>query len=181
MSIHYSNLSHHLQGKAFDLLMEKFQPKDCKYILDLGCGTGNNAFKLLNHIGENGKVLGIDPHQERIIVARESFGQYQQLKFEQGYAKDVKNFGTNFDLAVTSTVLNWIPTREKIETFKSIHDCLSLNGEYIFNSVHVERKDQGFFGILNPQDRQKLHNIISHLRNVSYMNIYERLVSLKSS
>lgn len=40
-------------------------------VLDLGCGTGNLAVVLSELVGPEGKVVAVDPDEERIKIAKE--------------------------------------------------------------------------------------------------------------
>ena len=69
----YETLSGPMQGKIFDSLMEKVHIKKGFKIIDIGCGTGNNSFKLSKMVGDEGMVVAIDPIKERIEKSKESW------------------------------------------------------------------------------------------------------------
>ena len=123
----YQALSEAVQGKIFDTLLEKVDIKPGLKIIDIGCGTGNNSFKLSKMVGDNGMVVAIDPIKERIETARKSYGSSKNLRFEEGGAIDCWKFGTDFDLAVASVVLHWIPEQDRIKSIQGIYKCLKTD------------------------------------------------------
>ena len=158
----YAFLSQYVQEKFFDLLMETTNFEKAKNsVIDIGCGTGNNTIKLLPLIGSQSRVVGIDPIRERIEIARKVLDtgktNNHRLAFKQGSGLDVGNFGNDFDLAITATVLNWIRPEDKIPTFKAIYDSLRTGGEYIFNTVHIENNSQGFLAFFKSKTRREFY------------------------
>ena len=109
-AVDYQVLSESMQGKIFESLIEKIDIKEGFKIIDIGCGTGNNSFKLSKIVGDEGMVVAIDPIKERIDKAKEIYGSSStNLEFAEGGASDCYKFGMDFDLAVSSNVLHFIP------------------------------------------------------------------------
>ena len=63
-------------------------------ILDLGCGTGELSAYLADLVGPEGKVVGVDPDKERILVAQQSYGDVKNLSFLEGSASNFPGIGT---------------------------------------------------------------------------------------
>ena len=131
----YETLSGPMQGKIFDSLMEKVYIKKGFKIVDIGCGTGNNSFKLSKMVGDEGMVVAIDPIKERINKAKEVYGSISNLCFKEGCAKESWKFGTDFDLAVSTTVLHWVPEHKRKEAFEGIYQSLKPDSLFIFDAV----------------------------------------------
>lgn len=55
-------------------------------ILDVGCGTGDDALALAEHVGPAGEVVGIDRSQALIAEARERAGATAGVRFAVGDA-----------------------------------------------------------------------------------------------
>ncbi|XP_066932413.1 arsenite methyltransferase-like [Clytia hemisphaerica] len=128
----YLNLSKIIQEKLFDYLVKDIKIENGWKVLDIGCGTGNNSFKLSQMVGEQGKVVAIDPIKDRITEANSSYNS-PNLHFYEGSANDVARFGSDFDLVVMSTVVHWIPREDRKETFEGIRQTLKEGGSFVFN------------------------------------------------
>ena len=50
-------------------------------VLDIGCGTGFLSWKLAEAVGEEGRVVAIDPNTDRLAVARKKYGSTKNLQF----------------------------------------------------------------------------------------------------
>ena len=71
-----------LDGETF--IQTNVCPKDGDIILDLGCGTGELSSYLAELVGPEGKVIGVDPDNERIQLAKETHKQVKNLSFLEG-------------------------------------------------------------------------------------------------
>ena len=128
----YQNISKIAQEKYFDTLVEGIEIKEGWKIIDIGCGTGNNTFKLSKLVGNDGSVFGIDPITERIQKARDVY-QRPNLSFHEAFGNQVGQFGVEFDAAVSSTAMHFLSPGDKVATFKEIHKSLKTDGSIVFN------------------------------------------------
>ena len=142
--VDYEKLSGQMQGKIFDSLMEKVKVKADSKIIDIGCGTGNNTFKLSKMIGDEGIVTGIDPIKQRIEKASDVYGFKSNLNFKEGSAEDSWQFGTDHDLAVSTTVLHWVPVNKRKEAFRGIYKSLKPNSMFVFDAVRSHNFNSAF-------------------------------------
>src|SRR6267154_4247381 len=62
-----------------------------EHVLDIGAGTGRLAEFVASLVGPQGRVVGIDPLESRIEIAR--LRQSKTLTFETGRAEDLSRFG----------------------------------------------------------------------------------------
>ena len=53
-------------------------------VLDMGCGTGELTRFLAELVGEDGEVVGVDPDEERIRVAKENLADLPSVAVEVG-------------------------------------------------------------------------------------------------
>ena len=118
-------------------------------VLDLGCGSGRDAYLLSRLVGESGRVIGVDMTAEQLDVAR----QHQQwhverysharsnVEFIEGYIEDLAGCGigdASVDVVVSNCVLNLSP--EKGRVFSEIMRVLRPGGELYFSDVFADRR-----------------------------------------
>lgn len=75
-------------------------------VLDIGCGTGRLTHWIAERVGVTGAATGIDPLEERLLIARSRGGN---VRFELGHAEDLGAFeDACFDAVCMSAVLHWV-------------------------------------------------------------------------
>ena len=113
-------------------------------VLDLGCGTGRDAYVLSQLVGENGAVIGIDMTTEQLSVANQYIGWHMDkfgyeepnVEFKHGYVEDLKQASiedNSIDLIVSNCVINLSPDKESV--FSEIIRVLKPGGELYFSDV----------------------------------------------
>ena len=113
-------------------------------VLDLGCGTGRDAYILSQMVGENGSVTGIDMTDKQLSVANQYLGWhmdkfgYKQpnTTFLKGYIEDLKTAGiedNSIDIVVSNCVINLSPDKEAV--YSEIMRVLKPGGELYFSDV----------------------------------------------
>ncbi len=118
-------------------------------VLDLGCGSGQDAYMLAKLVGENGRVIGLDMTPEQLEVARrhqewhaEQFGfGHPNTEFLQGYMEDLTGAGIedeSVDLVVSNCVFNLSP--DKARLFSQVFRVLKPGGELYFSDVFSDRR-----------------------------------------
>jgi arsenite methyltransferase len=119
------------------------------HILDLGSGSGQDAFILSQLVGEFGSVTGVDTTPEQLAVANEHL-EWQREKF--GYAKsnvkfvegDIEKLGAldlpagHYDVIVSNCVINLVA--DKAAVFAAAHRLLKTGGELYFSDVYADRR-----------------------------------------
>lgn len=106
-------------------------------VLDVGCGTGNNSVLLADVVGTTGKVIAIDPIDERIECAKK-FCQRDNIEYSVDSAENVEKYGNDFDLIIASSVIHWIPSQNKRKVFQAIYNALGDGGIFIFLTRHED-------------------------------------------
>jgi arsenite methyltransferase len=100
------------------------------HVLDIGAGTGRLTEFAAGIVGPTGRVIGIDPLEYRIAIAR--LRQTKALAFETGRAEDLSRFDDNaFDAVYLNSVLHWI--EDKTLALKEIHRVLKPGGRLGLN------------------------------------------------
>lgn len=83
-----------------------FKVKPGMHLLDIGCGTGNFSFKLIN-LGAS--VVGIDASQEMLKIARKKALQYKtDIEFKEMNALNLNFLDNSFDGVLSMATIEFI-------------------------------------------------------------------------
>ena len=110
------------------LIQSEVKPHCGDTILDLGCGTGELSAYLAEMVGQQGKVVGVDPDISRIKVAQESYKDVKNLSFVVGSSCDFPGMGSEtYDIITCNAVLHWVSDKE--EAFRNMFSSLKPDGK----------------------------------------------------
>ncbi len=132
-AITYNQVSQQRQTQKGLKLLSQLCPKKGMTILDMGCGTGYLSSVLADHVGPNGSVLAVDPDNERIRVAKETYGGIDNLRFIEESTDTFPVEEQQFDIVYSNYVLHWVSDIEG--AFKRIYKSLKPGGKFAFNCV----------------------------------------------
>ena len=121
-------------------------------ILDLGSGSGRDAYALSALVGEDGNVVGVDMTDEQLAVAnrhidfhRDAFGYNQpNVEFRKGYIEKLDEIGledNQFDVIVSNCVINL--SEDKNAVLRQAYRLLKPGGEMYFSDVYSDRRVPG--------------------------------------
>ncbi len=119
------------------------------HILDLGSGSGQDAYILAQLVGESGHVTGIDATKEQLEIAnrhlewhRERFDyERSNVAFIEGDIEKLSELGlaeNSFDVIVSNCVINLVA--DKAAVFRAAHTLLKPGGEMYFSDVYSDRR-----------------------------------------
>ena len=147
-------------------------PKSGDAILDLGCGTGELSAYLADLVGPEGKVVGVDPDKERILLAQQTHGEIKNLSFVEGSASNFPGIGLeSYDIIFSNHVIHWI--RDKQEVFKNMFEGLKIGGRIAIQYVdHPPRFEFSAYKELNPENEQRLMNMCQYLEERAKIEQY---------
>ena len=127
-------------------LIKSAKIKSGQKILDLACGTGLVTKKILNKVGKNGEVYGIDSSNAALKIAKKWIGGEKNIHFVRGDAETIE-FNTKFDAITCQFALFFFPNEQIV--LKNMKKFLKKNG-IIALSIHGKYNVPYFDSILDP-------------------------------
>ena len=116
-------------------------------VLDLGCGTGRDAFLASRLVGPAGRVIGIDMTPQQLAVARRALDEHRSrtgldnIAFREGSIEDLAAAGiadASVDVVVSNCVLNLAADKGRV--LAEVFRVLRPGGELYFSDVFADRR-----------------------------------------
>jgi arsenite methyltransferase len=107
------------------------QPGD--RVLDVGCGPGFYSRELLDQVGQEGSVTGVDQSPQMLAVARRRSEGFGNARFEEGDATSLPVPSDSFDRALSVQVLEYVA--DTPTALAEIHRALRPGGRVVIWDV----------------------------------------------
>jgi arsenite methyltransferase len=116
-------------------------------VVDLGCGTGRDAFLASRLVGPAGRVIGIDMTPQQLAVAERNLAEHSgssgldNVVFRLGSIEDLAAAGigdASVDVVISNCVLNL--ARDKARVLAEVFRVLKPGGELYFSDVFADRR-----------------------------------------
>jgi arsenite methyltransferase len=103
------------------------------HILDVGCGPGFYSRELLDQVGPEGSVTGIDQSPQMLAVARRRSEGFAGARFEEGDANALPVESGRFDRALSVQVLEYVADIPR--ALSEMHRALRPGGRVVIWDV----------------------------------------------
>lgn len=101
-------------------------------VLDVGCGTGTQALAAKKHVGETGRVFGIEPSLEMVAYARRKAARHHlAVDIQPGVIEQLDYPDHSIDVILCVIVMHHMPDETKIQGIKEVARVLKPGGRLL--------------------------------------------------
>ena len=124
-------------------------------VLDLGSGSGKNAFICAQIVGSQGKVIGVDQNEDMLNLSRGSIEYvankvgYKNTEFIEGSIEKLDALNnknepiiksSSIDIILSNCVLNLVNPESRKSLLKNIKRVLKINGRIAISDIVSNKK-----------------------------------------
>lgn len=136
--------------------MAKHIPPSCKYLLDLGCGTGLELDEIFRRLPEL-TITGIDLTQAMLDKLKLKYPN-KSMKLICGNYFDIPFGIEKYECSISFQTMHHFTQDMKIGLYKKIHQALTKDGLYIECDYMVEeQEEEDFYFSENIRIRRELN------------------------
>jgi SAM-dependent methyltransferase len=116
-----------------ELVRAALAAKPAERILDVGCGPGFFVAELLDEVGSEGSIVGIDASGQMLAVAARRCEGRRNVRFEQADAASLPVDDASFDAALSVQVLEYVP--DVAAALRELHRAIRPAGRAVIWDV----------------------------------------------
>jgi ubiquinone/menaquinone biosynthesis C-methylase UbiE len=118
------------------LVQEALAARPGEHLLDMGCGPGFYVAELVEQVGPDGRVAGVDPSPAMLALAARRVEGHDNVELREASATDLPFADATFDAAISVQVLEYV---ERVgPALQELHRVLRPGGRLVLWDVDWE-------------------------------------------